>query len=133
MGSQRRHQCLVGWDCGLWVAPQAHSYAADVDVHEGDILLIRKAGNSPSGVGAESWQCAENRDVTGEHAGILIAYRLGGLLEVQGTAVIAQSLPGGDDGAGGCVGEGVDIGEPCEKRMIFGDDPLDLGLLEHHL
>ncbi len=48
-------------------------------------------------------------------------------------AVVAEAGPGVDDVADGGRGTGRRVGEPVQEGVPLGDDPVDLGLLQHHL
>ena len=64
---------------------------------------------------------------------MLADHCLGGSLQVDRATVVSQAGPEADDVGGRAGRQGFDGREAIEERVIVGDDPVDLGLLEHDL
>ena len=116
----------VGVDGGM-----AQEDAFDVAVEDGFARAIGKDGYRCGGRASYAFQGFEFGAGVRECAVVLVADLFGGVVEVAGAAVVAQSAPQRHDAVGGGVGEGADGGVSGKEALVVGDDGGDLGLLEH--
>ena len=124
---------LFGWDGLVRIAPEPDDHTPDVGIEEGHILLKGKTGDGPRCISADAWQSLEGHYITWECASVLRDDRLCRALQINRAPIVAEPLPGRDNGARGGIGQGMHVGELRQKGVIFGDDTLDLRLLQHQL
>ena len=106
--------------------------ADNIAIDDGDGFAEADAGDGGGGVGADAGQFGEFGGGGGEGAGVVSNEEAGGLAEVAHARVVAQALPGFEEGVVFGGGEGGDGGEGGEEAGEVGPDGLDLGLLEHN-
>ena len=102
-------------------------HAPHVRVHRQHRLAPRETGDGVRGVPADSGklrQVARPPDPRDDP---------GRLVQGDGTAVVAEPLPGADDVAARRRGQRFGIRPAIEPRQVARDDALDLRLLEHDL
>ena len=105
--------------------------AHDVAIDEGLCLLIGNGGDCASGVFPDAGQLEEVLNVLGNLLVVVLEDEVGGSVEVSCAAVVAQTLPGGEDLLLGCLSEGGEGGEKLNEAIEIRDDGGDLCLLKH--
>ncbi len=116
-------------------APLAAPPAQDpegIAVHGGQGHAEGDAEDRPGRVRPHPREAAEALGIGG-HLAPFPNQLPGRLVEEAGPAVEAQPFPRFEDLVFVGGGQGGQIGEPLEKPVVVGNDPLHLGLLEHHL
>lgn len=111
-------------------APTAQ-HPEGVPIHGRQATAKGDAEHRPGGVVAHPWQAAEAARIRGDLAPFP-GQLPGGLVEEADPAVEPEPFPGLQHLRFGGRREGGQVGETLEKPVIVGDDPLHLGLLEHH-
>ena len=98
-----------------------------------DIPLIGERQHRPGGVGPDPGKRQEAGQIVGEAPAPEVRHGLGTAPEVERPAVVTQSRPLLDDRGRAGVPTRNHGREASEEAMPTGHDPVDLGLLQHHL
>src|SRR3989338_5010031 len=103
-----------------------------IGVKHEHILFICKNCNCTGSVRTNSWKCFKVFDLFGKDSFILLNNNLCCSQHITCTTVVSETAPCREDLWPPCFGKCFDIGEFLKETLIIIDDPINLGLLEHH-
>src|SRR5262249_14231693 len=107
--------------------------AANVRIDHGHWLLVGEARDRRGSVAPDALERPQAGDVSGQRATVLGYHLTGDLVQPHGAQVVAKALPGTDGFRPRRAGQVAESRKAFEPGVPFGNDAIDLRLLEHDL
>ena len=106
---------------------------ANICLDEDGGLVEGECGYGGCGGFSDSRKFQERFDIGGKSAAIRVCHQFGDFHQRDGAPIVSQSMPYPEYVSKRRFVERGKARERCDEAFIFGNDPFDLGLLQHNL
>ncbi len=128
---QRSESTLTRGTAGGLEAKDAAQDASDVRIDSGNALLVGEACNGTRRVSADAWKGLKGGWISRDGAAKVVDHRPGQAVQIAGTPIVAETIPGLTHCRLRCCSQSVDCGEAFGESSVVVTHPGHLRLLQH--